>query len=98
MKKIVFAVIALASVVALADRVVTLSTSRSKTTEVRAMSLADGGCAAVACGDLKDSAGNYKGTTCTPTTEFAAGSAAQTRCLNILSSGDALWRAQEGVQ
>lgn len=96
MKKLLLAVVVLVAGVALADKVVTLSAARSRTYRVEVQSLADGGCSAQACGELKDSAGNAKGTSCTPHVELSG--TALTRCLNILSSGDALWRAQEGVQ
>jgi hypothetical protein len=95
-KKLLLAGIVLAAGAALADKVVTLSTARSRTYRVEAQALPDGGCAAQACGELKDSAGNVKGSTCTPFVELSG--AGQTRCLNLLSSGDALWRVQEGVQ
>jgi uncharacterized NAD(P)/FAD-binding protein YdhS len=93
--KAALAVALLCAGIAFADRVVTLSTARSKVTRVDAISRPDGGCAARACGELNDSAGNFVRQSCSNFTDLDA--AARTRCLNIINSGETLWRQHEGL-
>jgi len=95
MNRLLILVVALVTAVALADRVIVFSSAKSRTYLVEARLLADGGCSAVACGEANSADGGNSYQSCTP--GVALSGPALTRCLNLLNSGDALWRAQEKV-
>lgn len=82
--------------VARADRADVWLASTVDVHEVRINELRDGGCALTACGTYRKADGGLQAT-CTDKTELAAGSTAQIRCLNVLSSADTAFKAAEGL-